>query len=106
MKFRRDTPVTTLIIAINIFVFIMWKGWLPATWGISPSFMESNFLVSYSSLLAARYKVDGSLDSSFASNGKLDYRVNVYTDAASSTKPDEATAALFSHGARRSPEGP
>ncbi len=54
MRFRRDTPVTTLIIAINIAVFIMWKGWLPANWGITPAFMESHFLVSYASLTGGR----------------------------------------------------
>ncbi|MDB5388886.1 MAG: vcbs repeat-containing protein, partial [Planctomycetaceae bacterium] len=41
---------------------------------------------------AARYFPDGTLDHSFGTNGQLTYRVNTYTDAASSFKPDEATS--------------
>ncbi len=40
---RRDSPVTTILILINIGVFILWYT-QPA------SFMEANFLVSYSNL--------------------------------------------------------
>ncbi len=55
MKFRRDSPVTSLLIAINIVVFALWAGFTPKTWGITPAFMETNFLVSWSALSEGRY---------------------------------------------------
>lgn len=50
MKFRTDTPVTSVLIGLNILVFFLWKGWVPASWGITQNFMDQNFLVSWSSL--------------------------------------------------------
>ncbi len=55
MKLRRDTPVTSILIVINIVVFAMWSGFVPKAWAITPAFMEQNFLVSWSALSAGRY---------------------------------------------------
>lgn len=55
VKLRRDTPVTSFLIAINIIVFLMWIGATPKSWNITPAFMEAHFLVSWSALSEGRY---------------------------------------------------
>lgn len=50
----KQSPVTTLLIILNVIVFVMWHGWIPVPGG--EAFMVDHFLVSWSSLAGGHFE--------------------------------------------------
>jgi membrane associated rhomboid family serine protease len=52
---RKDNPVTTILIILNVIVYCAWLGFAPKAWGLDEDFMARHFLVSWSSLTEGRW---------------------------------------------------